>query len=142
MRCLGSRGLSGCVLSAGNLSQVFRVAAVDGVNRVKHREVYHRCRACVEHRRRLLSWNGERREHHSVPLEYDVFAWTETKWNAWPFYQGWGSARFPRDGYYVIPSLASKQKYVVWLTTLDGKVHKRTGIAVADCKATPLSFRI
>lgn len=72
----------------------------------------------------------------------NVFAWTETKWNAWPFYQGWGSARFPRDGYYVIPSLASKQKYVIWLTTMDGKVHKRTGVPVSDCTATPLSFRV
>lgn len=72
----------------------------------------------------------------------NVFAWTQTKWNAWPYYQGWGSARFPRDGYYVIPSLASKQKYTIWLTTTDGKVHKRTDVPVSDCKATPLSFRV
>ena len=71
-----------------------------------------------------------------------VYAWTETKWNAWPFYQGWGIAQFPRDGYYVIPSLASKQKYVVWVKTLDGRTLKRFGVPVSDCKATPLSIRI
>ncbi|MEX2291847.1 MAG: hypothetical protein WD794_16165 [Mycobacteriales bacterium] len=72
----------------------------------------------------------------------NVFAWTETKWNAWPFYQGWGSASFPRDGYYVINSLASKQRYTIWLTTADGRTIKRTGVPVSDCKATPLSFRV
>ena len=72
----------------------------------------------------------------------NLYAWTETKWNAWPFYQGWGIATYPRDGYYVIPSLASKQKYVLWLTTTDGKVHKRFHVPVSDCKATPLSWRV
>ena len=71
-----------------------------------------------------------------------VFAWTETKWNAYPYYQGWGSAQFPRTGYYVLPSLASKQKYTIWVKTKDGRTIKRTGIPVSDCKATPLSFRI
>jgi len=69
-----------------------------------------------------------------------LYAWTETKWNAWPFLQGWGIAQFPRDGYYVVPSLASKQKYVVWATTMDGRTVKRFGVAVTDCKATPLSI--
>lgn len=71
-----------------------------------------------------------------------LYAWTETKWNAWPFYQGWGIAQFPREGYYVVPSLASKQKYVIWAKTLDGRTIKRFGIPVSDCKATPLSLRI
>lgn len=70
-----------------------------------------------------------------------LYAWTETKWNAYPFLQGWGIAQFPRDGYYVVPALASKQKYVVWATTLDGRTVKRFGVPVSDCKATPLSFR-
>lgn len=71
-----------------------------------------------------------------------LYAWTEHKWNAYPFYQGWGIAQFPRDGYYVVPSLASKQTYVIWVNTTDGRTIKRTGVTVNDCKATPLSFRI
>ena len=71
-----------------------------------------------------------------------LYAWTETKWNAYPFLQGWGIAQFPRDGYYVVPSLASKQKYVLWVNTMDGRTIKRFGVPVSDCKATPLSIRI
>lgn len=72
----------------------------------------------------------------------NLFAWTETKWNAYPFLQGWGIARFSSDGSYVIPSLASKQKYVLWLTAMDGTVHKRFGVPVNDCTATRLDFRV
>ena len=71
-----------------------------------------------------------------------LYAWTETKWNAWPYYQGWGIANVKSDGSYHIPSLASKQRYVLWLTTADGRVHKRFGIPVNDCKATPLNWRV
>jgi hypothetical protein len=71
-----------------------------------------------------------------------LYAWTEAKWNAWPFYQGWGIAQFPRDGYYVVPSLASNQKYVIWVNTTDGRTLKRFHVPVSSCKATPLSIRI
>lgn len=56
--------------------------------------------------------------------------------------QAQGSEMKDAQGYYVLPSLASKQKYVLWLTTTDGKVHKRFGVPVSDCKATPLSWRV
>ena len=72
----------------------------------------------------------------------NLYAWTETKWNQAPFYQGWGIAQFPRDGYYVVPALASRQRYVIWATTMDGRVVKRFGIPVNDCRATPLNIRI
>jgi hypothetical protein len=42
----------------------------------------------------------------------------------------------------VVPSLASKQKYVIWANTMDGRTIKRFGVPVSDCKATPLSIRI
>ena len=71
-----------------------------------------------------------------------LYAWTEHKWNAAPDVQGWGSARFSSDGSYVIPSLASGQTYVLWLTDAHGKVHKRFGVPVSPCTATPLSWRV
>jgi hypothetical protein len=71
-----------------------------------------------------------------------LYAWTEHKWNAPPFVHGWGSARFSSDGSYVLPSLASGQTYVLWLTASDGSVHKRSGVQVNACKATPLSWRV
>jgi hypothetical protein len=71
-----------------------------------------------------------------------LYAWTEHTWNAPPFVHGWGSARFSSDGSYVIPSLASRQSYVLWLTAKDGTVHKRAGVTVDDCKATAVSWRV
>lgn len=71
-----------------------------------------------------------------------LYAWTETKWNAFPFYQGWGTARFSSTGVYTVPALASKQKYVMWATTTSGKVVKRTGVQVNDCATTTVNFRI
>lgn len=71
-----------------------------------------------------------------------LYAWTEHKWNATPGMHGWGSARFSADGSYVIPSLASRQSYVLWLTEKDGTVHKRTAVTVNDCKAAPVSWRV
>jgi hypothetical protein len=71
-----------------------------------------------------------------------LYAWTEAKWNAYPYYQGWGIAQFPRDGQYVVPSLASKQKYTIWVNTMDGRTIKRTGIVVNDCATTAVNFRV
>lgn len=71
-----------------------------------------------------------------------VYGWTEAKWNAYPYYQGWGIAQMPRDGYFSIPSLASKQKYRIWVMTLDGRTVKRLGIPVTDCTTTPVTIRI
>jgi hypothetical protein len=71
-----------------------------------------------------------------------LYAWTETKWNAAPFYQGWGIARLASDGSFSVPALASRQRYVIWATTLDGRVVKRSGIPVADCRATPVTIRV
>ena len=72
----------------------------------------------------------------------NVFAWTQHSWNSPPGIHGWGSARFGSDGSYVIPTLASGQSYVVWLTTTGGVVHKRTGVSVSACKATALNWRV
>jgi hypothetical protein len=71
-----------------------------------------------------------------------LYAWTEHRWNSAPGVHGWGSARFSSDGSYVIPTLASAQTYVLWLTEKDGTVHKRTGVRVDRCKATPLSWKV
>ena len=71
-----------------------------------------------------------------------LYAWTEHKWNTAPGLHGWGSARFSADGSYVIPALASRQSYVLWLTETDGTVHKRTGVSVSDCKTTPLRWQV
>jgi hypothetical protein len=71
-----------------------------------------------------------------------LYAWTEHTWSSAPGVHGWGSARFSSDGSYVIPTLASAQSYVLWLTEKDGTVHKRTGVQVDRCKATPLSWKV
>ena len=71
-----------------------------------------------------------------------LYAWTETKWNAFPYYQGWGSAIFSSTGVYTVPALASKQRYVMWATTSAGKVVKRTGVLVNDCATTTVNFRV
>ncbi|MCW2613392.1 MAG: hypothetical protein JWN08_386 [Frankiales bacterium] len=71
-----------------------------------------------------------------------LYAWTEAKWNAYPFYQGWGTARFSSTGVYAVPSLASRQRYVMWATTTGGKVLKRTGVLVDDCATTTVNWRV
>jgi hypothetical protein len=52
---------------------------------------------------------------------------------------GWGSGSLGK-GAYEVSSLASGQKYVVWVT-YNGVTQKRTGIAVNACKVTPLNFK-
>jgi len=52
---------------------------------------------------------------------------------------GWGSGTL-RLGSYTIPTLASNQKYSVWVT-YKGVLQKRTGIIVSACHTTPLSFK-
>ena len=71
-----------------------------------------------------------------------LYAWTETKWNAYPYYQGWGTAVFSSTGVYRVPSLASRQTYVMWATTTSGVVVKKTGIKVNDCATTTVDFRV
>ena len=72
-----------------------------------------------------------------------LYAWTETKWNAAPFFQGWGIARpTSSTGVYTVPSLASRQRYVMWATTTGGAVVKRSGVAVGDCATTTVNVRV
>ena len=71
-----------------------------------------------------------------------LYAWTEATWNAYPFMQGWGSARWTTTGRYNVPALASNQTYVVHATTTAGVTLVRKGVRVNDCRATPLSFRV
>jgi hypothetical protein len=40
------------------------------------------------------------------------------------------------DGTYVVPNLASGQRYQVWTTTTDGEVHKEIGVEVFNCTET------
>ena len=71
-----------------------------------------------------------------------LHAWTEAKWNAAPFLQGWGIGRPAGTGVYTVPALASRQTYVVWATTTSGKVVKRTGVRVEPCRTTAVSIRV
>jgi hypothetical protein len=41
-----------------------------------------------------------------------------------------------------VPSLASRQRYVMWATTTGGKVLKRTGVLVDDCATTTVNWRV
>lgn len=52
---------------------------------------------------------------------------------------GWGSGTLATGSYRIV-SLASNQKYSVWVT-YKGVTQKRTGIAVTPCHTTPLSFK-
>jgi hypothetical protein len=44
------------------------------------------------------------------------------------------------DGTYVIPNLASGQRYQVWTTTTEGEVKKTSGVSVEPCTDTQVDF--
>ncbi len=71
-----------------------------------------------------------------------LYAWTEYKWNASPYYQGWGTAQFSSTGAYTVPALASGQTYVMWATTAGGQVVKKSGVRVNSCAATNVAFTV
>jgi hypothetical protein len=49
---------------------------------------------------------------------------------------GWNIGTALEDGSYVVPNLASGQKYQVWTTTTDGEVRKTVGVPVQACQET------
>jgi hypothetical protein len=49
---------------------------------------------------------------------------------------GWNIGTALDDGTYVVPNLASGQKYQVWTTSTDGEVRKTVGVAVNACAET------
>lgn len=49
---------------------------------------------------------------------------------------GWNIGTALDDGSYVVPNLASGQKYQVWTTTTDGEVRKTVGVPVEACTET------
>lgn len=71
-----------------------------------------------------------------------LYAWTEYKWNAAPFYQGWGTAIFSSTGAYTVPALASGQTYVMVATTAGGKQVRKSGVRVDNCRATHVDFGV
>lgn len=70
-----------------------------------------------------------------------VYAWTESSWNAAPGVHGWGSAK-PTDPGYAVRSLAAGQRYVVWAYGPRGNKVVRKGVLVQACRSTPLSIRV
>ncbi|MFN2522964.1 MAG: hypothetical protein ABR614_06605 [Mycobacteriales bacterium] len=49
---------------------------------------------------------------------------------------GWNIGTARSDGTYVIPNLASSQRYQVWTTTSEGERHKEIGVAISSCTNT------
>ena len=49
---------------------------------------------------------------------------------------GWNIGTTTAEGTYVIPNLASGQRYQVWTTTVEGEVHKEVGVAISPCTDT------
>lgn len=54
---------------------------------------------------------------------------------------GWNVEHGRSDGSYVLPNLASGQKYQVWLTTAAGQVKKTFHVPVRPCATTRLDVR-
>jgi hypothetical protein len=46
---------------------------------------------------------------------------------------GWNIGTANSDGTYVLPNLASDQRYQVWTTTTEGERHKEVGVYVSAC---------
>ena len=53
---------------------------------------------------------------------------------------GWGAAT-TGPGWYDVESLASGQKYMVWMTDKGG-MQRSSGVVANPCKITPLNFRV
>jgi hypothetical protein len=49
---------------------------------------------------------------------------------------GWNIGTAADDGTYVLPNMASGQKYQVWTTSTAGEVRKTVGVAVSPCAET------
>lgn len=77
---------------------------------------------------------------HAVTLK-QVYAWSESSWNAAPGLHGWGAHK-PTTSGYAIRSLAAGQRYVVWAYGPRGNKVVRKGVAVTACRATPLTLRV
>jgi hypothetical protein len=78
--------------------------------------------------------------HAGKPVKFDrIYAWSELTPDGSKPLQGWGEGMQSRTGYYVIPTLASSQSYVVQ-ATYKGKLQRRTHVTVKPCQNVPLRF--
>jgi hypothetical protein len=70
-----------------------------------------------------------------------VYAWTESSWDAAPGVHGWAAARPTTPGY-ALRSLAAGQRYVVWAYGPRGNRVVTKGVLVRACRSTPLTIRV
>ena len=70
-----------------------------------------------------------------------LYAWSESSWNAAPGVHGWAAAK-PTGPSYALRSLAAGQTYVVWAYGPGGTKVVKKGVRVNACAATPLTIRV
>jgi len=68
-----------------------------------------------------------------------IHAWSEATPDGSVVSQGWGQGVQIANGHYKVSNLAAGQRYALWIT-VNGKTYKRVHLAVANCKAVPVSI--
>lgn len=76
----------------------------------------------------------------AVTLE-QVYAWSESSWDAAPGVHGWAATK-PVDPGYALRSLAAGQRYVVWAYGPRGNRVVVHHVAVSACRSTPLTIHV